>query len=150
MLSKPLLLNTVLGVCWTRIVMQEHTRHLHNDPSCVDIDLCYLTGGTEAESSSSSSHAMHQNNWQCPIILWSVYRRSDERHENESVIRKPRVWIADVSLAGQTVLINQGRTAANITKMRHLFSYFKKNKIKCNVKIQHRKQIYWRVLAYVT
>lgn len=49
--------------------MQAYMQHPYNDQSCVDIDLCYFAGGTEAESTSSSSHVMHQNNWQCPIIL---------------------------------------------------------------------------------
>lgn len=102
-LIHPLLTKPLLGLFWSHIIMQQYSQHLHNDRGCVDIDLYYFAVGTEAESSPFSSHETHQNNWQYPIILWSVYRRSDELPENESVIRKPWVWITDVMPAGQNV-----------------------------------------------
>lgn len=84
---------------WKTGYLNPH-RIFKNNQSFVYIDFCSITEGTEADSPSSSSHAMHQNNWQYPIILWSVYRRSDGPPENKSVIRKPRVWITDVMPAG--------------------------------------------------
>lgn len=110
-------LSSFLCVFWTVTVMQEYTQHLHNDHSCVHIDSHYFAEGTEAESTSSSSHVMHQNNWQYPIILWSVYRRSDELPENESVIRKPPVWITDVTLAGQNVCIKRASATVRMAKI---------------------------------
>lgn len=68
-----------------------------------DIDWGHIMERTGADSPPSSSHAMHQNNWQHPIIPWSVYRRSDGPPGNKSAIRKPAVWITDVMPAGHRV-----------------------------------------------
>lgn len=82
----------------------ETWENFKNEQFCVAaIDWGHITERTGADSPPSSSHAMHQNNWQYPIILWSVYRRSDGPPENKSAIRKPGVWITDVMPAGHRV-----------------------------------------------
>lgn len=123
------------------------TGFFKNNQSFVYIDFCSTTEGTEADSPFSSSHAMHQNNWQYPIILWSVYRRSDGPPENKSVIRKPRVWITDVMPAGHNGDKIGQRENGEKRKMGSCFSLFY---IKCHIGIQAQEMTHrWQVKEYV-
>lgn len=51
---------------------------------------------TEVQSTLSGNIQRGQNNWQCSIIFWIFYKKSDKLIESKCLIRKSQAQITDV------------------------------------------------------